>query len=488
MADAAPAPEPVDVLIVGSGFSGLGMAIALKREGKRSFVVLEKADSLGGTWRDNTYPGCACDIPSHLYSFSFAPNPNWSRLYPPQPEIRAYLESVADRFSVRSAIRFGHALKSARFDEVQARWLVETENGAQFSAKALVSGMGGLHKPLFADIANADAFAGEAFHSAQWRHDLDLTGKRIAVIGSGASAIQFVPEIRKTAARVTVFQRTPPWILPKLDRPMKSSEVALFRAFPPAQNWFRRAQYLRCELSVFGFQSGSIALGEKMARQHLNAQVPDPQLRKTLTPNYRMGCKRVLISNDWYPALQKPNVRLVSHAIERFETGGLRTRDGALHDADIVIYATGFKPMDVLNPATITGRDGRVLNDEWAAHPEAFMGITVAGYPNFFLLMGPNTGLGHNSMVFMIESQIAHVMAALRELDLRGKSQIEVRRDIQNAFNAELDSRMAKTVWKSGCASWYLTADGKASAIWPGPTYEYRARTARIDARDYDFV
>lgn len=478
----------VDVLIVGTGFSGLGMAIALKKEAKRSFLVIEKASSLGGTWRDNTYPGCACDVPSHLYSFSFAPNPNWSRMYPTQPEIRAYLESVADKFGVRSAIRFDAGLTSAAWDDQAKRWRVIDDKGRHYTARALVSGIGGLHKPLIPKLPGAEDFAGEAFHSAQWRHDINLDGKSVAVIGTGASAIQFVPEIRKTAARLTVFQRTPAWIMPKLDRPISEGERGMFAALPFTQNLMRRAIYARCEFNATGFLSARMTLGEKMARAHLEQQVQDPNLRARLTPNYTMGCKRVLISNDWYPALQQPNVALISQAITQIEADGVRTSDDVLHQADVIIYATGFQAMDVLNPATIAGKDNRLLNDEWRTHPEAFYGITVAGYPNLFLLMGPNTGIGHNSMIFMIESQIRHVMSALKALDARRAETIEVRRVIQDAFNAELETRLEKTVWKSGCASWYLTADGKASAIWPGYTFEYRNKTKKVDARDYDFA
>lgn len=481
-------PLATDILVVGTGFSGLGMAAALKREGRRSFLVIEKAGDLGGTWRDNTYPGCACDIPSHLYSFSFAPNPHWSRMYPTQPEIRRYLEDVAERLGLRSAIRFNTAFESARWDDADKLWHVVTGDGARITAKAIVSGMGGLHKPAIPAFDGGDSFTGPAFHSAQWRHDVDLTGKRVAVIGSGASAIQFVPEIQKTAARVTVFQRTPPWIMPKLDRPIAAWEKALFNAAPVTQNLFRRAIYARCELNGAGFINGRMALGETVARRHLEAQVRDPDLRARLTPNYTMGCKRVLISNDWFPALQQPNVSLVDDAIAVIMPEGVRTRDGHVHGADVLIYATGFKAMDVLNPAVIIGREGRVLNEEWRVHPEAFLGITVSGYPNLFLLMGPNTGLGHNSMVFMIESQIHYVMSALRTLDAQGARALDVRRPIQDRFNRELEDRLDKTVWKSGCASWYLTADGRASAIWPGYTFEYRNRTRSLDPRDYDLV
>lgn len=478
----------IDVLIVGSGFSGLGMGVALKREGKRSFVILEKADSLGGTWRDNTYPGCACDIASHLYSFSFAPNPTWSRMYPTQPEIRAYLERVADRFGLRQHLILSTPFQAAYWDEADRRWLVEAADGRRWRAKALVSGMGGLHKPLLPDLPGLETFAGPSFHSAQWAHDVSLEGKTVGVIGSGASAIQFVPEIRKTAGKVVVFQRTPPWIMPKRDRPIGAGERALFKIAPFTQNWMRRAIYARCEFAALGFLSARMKLGEKMALAHLAAQVSDPLLRAKLTPNYTMGCKRVLVSNDWYPALQKSNVRLESKAIARIEPDAVITTDDTRHPLDVLIYATGFKAMDVLNPAVIVGRGGHVLNDAWRKHAEAFFGITVSGYPNLFLLMGPNTGLGHNSMVFMIESQIRHAMSALKAMDRAGGAALDVRKPVQNAFNAELDERMQKTVWKSGCSSWYLTDDGKAGAIWPGYTFEYRNRTAKVDLRDYDLV
>lgn len=492
MADPAPNPAlAVDVCIIGSGFSGLGMGARLKQEGKRSFVILEKAQSVGGTWRENTYPGCACDISSHLYSFSFAPKPDWSRMFPTQPEIRAYLEDCATRLGLRPHLRFGAEVTQAAFDDAAKVWRVTTRDGAIVTARALVSGMGGLHKPLFPDLPGLATFAGPAFHSAEWRHDVDLAGKRVAVIGTGASAIQFVPQIQPKVAKLTLFQRTPPWILPKRDAPMPAWAQSLFRSMPATQNALRFWVWARNELLGLGFvraHADRPHLGEKIARQHLEAQTPDPDLRARLTPDYRLGCKRALISNDYYPAVSQPNVTLVTHGISRIVPEGIITTDGVLHEADVLIFGTGFKAMDVLNPVVITGSGGRVLNEDWRTHPEAFLGVTVTGYPNLFLLMGPNTGLGHNSMIFMIESQIAYVLAALKLLDERGAGAMDVKPAAQRAFNTEIGARLASTIWATGCKSWYLGADGKNAAIWPGLTYEYRRRTAHVNADDYEFV
>lgn len=482
----APEETAVDVCVIGTGFSGLGMAIRLEREGKRGYVVLEKAESVGGTWRENTYPGCTCDIPSHLYSFSFAPKPDWSRMYPPQAEIRAYLEAVTDQFGVRPNIRFGQEVTAMAWDERSATWTIETAAGARVRARAIVCGMGGLHKPALPDIPGAARFAGPAFHSARWDHGVDLAGKRVAVIGTGASAIQFVPQIQPKVSKLDLYQRTPPWIMPKGDRIMADWERALFAAAPLAQELYRRTIWGLNEIRGVAFlKPERVGVGEEMARKHLEAQVPEPELRAKLTPNYRMGCKRVLISNDFYPALRQPNVEVITDRIAAIEEAGVRTADGALREADVLIYATGFKPMDVLNPTRVVGRAGRILNEEWRAHPEAYWGITVSGYPNFFLLMGPNTGLGHNSMVFMIESQIHYVMEALALMDKRGKRALDVRPEAQAQFLAEVDDRLGRTVWASGCMSWYLADDGKNRTIWPGYTFQYRARTRRIAEGDY---
>jgi cation diffusion facilitator CzcD-associated flavoprotein CzcO len=477
--------QRIDVAIIGSGFSGLGMAIALARAGRKDFLVFEKAESLGGTWRDNTYPGCACDIPSHLYSFSFAPNPDWSRMYPTQPEIRAYLESCADRFGVRDRLRFEAPFTRAEWDEAEHRWRV-TAGADTYSARVLVSGMGGLHKPAYPDIPGKERFSGAAFHSAQWRHDIALEGKRIGVVGTGASAIQFVPQIQPKAAKLDLFQRTPAWILPKGDRPMSSVERDMFRTLPITQNVYRNLIYGLCEVRAPAFlKPGKAAIGEKMALQHLNAAVADPELRRRLTPDYRMGCKRVLIANDFYPAVQQPNVELVTDAILEITPRGILTADGAERALDVLIYGTGFKPMDVLSPAVILGKGGRDLNVTWAAGPEAFYGITVSGFPNLFLLMGPNTGLGHNSMIYMIESQIAHVLSALALMDAKKVSALDVKRERLDGFVSELKNKLATTVWQSGCKSWYVSADGSNHTIWPDFTYKYRAAVKDAKADDY---
>ncbi len=491
----APAPPAatgdieVDVCIVGSGFSGLGMAIHLKREGRRSFVVLEKAASVGGTWRENTYPGCACDISSHLYSFSFAPKPDWSRMYPTQPEIRDYLEDCATRFDVRDHMRFHSRVERADYDAVARVWRVKTADGSTITAQALVSGMGGLHKPQFPDLPGLDKFKGPAFHSALWDHSVDLTGKTVAVIGTGASAIQFVPQIQPKVKALHLYQRTPPWIVPKQDFEMADWTKKMFATVPVTQGALRRYVWTRNELLGLGFiNSKGDHPGEKLAREHIAAHIPDPALREKLTPTFKFGCKRVLISNDYYPAVAQQNVELVTQALQRINAEGVVTSDGSLREADVIIYGTGFRPFDVLNPTVITGRDGRILNDDWKKHPEAFLGITVSGYPNFFMLMGPNTGLGHNSMIYMIESQIQYIMDALRMLDARGVRAMDVKADRQKAFNTELDQRLGGTVWSSGCKSWYMSADGKNPAIWPGLTGEYRKRTKKVDEEDYAFL
>jgi cation diffusion facilitator CzcD-associated flavoprotein CzcO len=478
----------LDVVIIGAGFSGLGMAIALQAQGGRSFVVLEKGAGVGGTWRENTYPGCACDVPSHLYSYSFEPNPHWSRMFATQPEILAYLESCADRHGVRDRIRLNTAVTGLTWQPDAARWRVETADGRALTARVVVAGAGGLHVPAFPEAPGVDTFSGPAFHTAQWRSDVDLTGKRVAVVGTGASAIQVVPEIAKVAGRLTVFQRSPPWIMPKADRTMQSWEKRLFSALPGTQEALRRWIYLMLEVRALNFVKarprGGIA--ERMARRHIAAQIADPALRAKVTPDYVVGCKRVLLSNDYYPALTQPNVSLVTEAVREVTPGGLVTADGVAHAADVIVWATGFKPFEVFSGIAVTGRDGRRLDAEWSDHgPQTLLGVSAAGFPNLFFLMGPNTGLGHNSMIFMIESQIAHVMDALAALDSTGAAAIEPRGDAQAAFADEIAERLRQSVWGSGCRSWYVGADGRNFTTWPGFTFEYRRRTKRISAEDY---
>ncbi len=480
----------VEVLIVGTGFSGLCMAIFLKQAGITDFVLLEKADRIGGTWRENAYPGAACDVPSHLYSFSFAPNPDWTRAFSPQPEILAYLERCADTFGVRPDIRFGAEVVSAVFDEAAARWIVRCADGRIFLARTFVLGNGALHLPALPDIPGLETFAGTQFHSARWDPHHDLRGRTVAVIGTGASAIQFVPAIAPIVQTLRLFQRTPAWVMPRPDHAISPRARSLYAAVPALQRLVRAATYWRLEGRALGFSHPSILRAiEPLVRRFIHRSVPDPRLRAQLTPHYRMGCKRILLSNDYYPALVRPNVEVIGTDIDRIEPTGIRTRDGVLHPADTLVLGTGFRASEYLSAIEIVGVGGRDLNATWRADPGAYLGISVAGFPNMFLLMGPNTGLGHNSMIFMIEAQARYAVQCIQAL--RGGPQaparrtIEVRADVQAAFNRELQSRLARTVWATGCRSWYQNEDGHNAALWPGFTVEYWRRTRRLRLHDY---
>lgn len=475
-------------IIVGAGFSGLCAGIELRRAGIHSFVILEKADGVGGTWRDNTYPGAACDIQSHLYSYSFEPNPAWSRAYGGQPEILAYLEHCATKYQLRSHLRFGQRVTRATYDAASARWTVITDRGDAFVARTLILGNGALHVPAVPELPGLGAFAGTTFHSARWDHTRDLAGRRIGVVGTGASAIQFVPQIAPQVGHLSLFQRTPPWIVPKDDRAFSVRERWAFEHVPGVQ-WLRRTGlYWRFESRWLAFRFDRInQLGEKMARDHLAQQVTDPALRARLTPDYKIGCKRVLISNDYYPALQRPNVDLVTERIERVEPRGIRTSDGTLHELDTLIFGTGFRVTDYIASMEIRGRDGIDLNDVWHDEVRNYLGITVSGFPNMFLLMGPNTGLGHNSMVFMIEAQARYAVAAIKTLRARGARSIEVRREAEHAFRQEMSKRLDGTVWTSGCNSWYQAPDGDV-LLWPSLTLSYWLRTRTVRLADYALV
>jgi cation diffusion facilitator CzcD-associated flavoprotein CzcO len=474
------------IAIVGSGFSGLGMAIALKRDGEHDFVVLERASELGGTWRDNTYPGCGCDVPSHLYSFSFAPNPRWSRTFSGQAEIWEYLREVSRRFAIDPHIRYRHEVTSARWDAERERWELHTSGGV-LTADVLIAGPGPLSDPKLPDIPGIESFRGAMFHSAKWDHSHHLEGERVGVIGTGASSIQFVPQIQPRVERLSVFQRTAPWILATRDREVSRAEHVLYRALPPAQLAMRAAVYSARELFVIGFmRPRADSPRERMARRHLEAQVADPGLREQLTPNYRMGCKRVLISNDYYPALQQPNVELVTDPIREVTPGGVITGDGTLHQLDTLILGTGFHVTDMPVAKWVQGVDGRTLADAWRGSPQAYLGTSVAGFPNLFLLAGPNTGLGHNSIVFMIESQLNHIVGCLRFMRRHGLHSFDVHEEVQRSFNERIQRRLQGTVWNTGgCASWYIDANGKNTTIWPGFTWPFRRRTRHFRPADY---
>ncbi|EMD23319.1 flavin-containing monooxygenase [Amycolatopsis azurea] len=477
------------VVIVGTGFSGLGMAIQLRKEGREDFVILEKADDVGGTWRDNTYPGCACDIPSHMYSFSFEQNPGWSRAYSPQPEIWRYMRDVAAKYDLHRFIRFGQEMTGARWDADENRWHVASKSGEEFVAPALVAGVGALHLPQIPKLPGIERFKGRAFHSAQWEHDYDLAGKRVAVVGTGASAIQFVPRIAKDVAELTLFQRTPPWIMPKPDREMPAALQKAFASVPLLQRAVRNVLYWGLEARAIGFngQPWVMKIGQRIARRNIFKSVKDPELRRKLTPDYTMGCKRVLVSNDYYPALARDNVDVVTDGVKEVREHSVVDGAGVEHEVDAIIYGTGFHVTDAFDDLEIIGRDGRNLGKEWAAEGmRTYQGITVSGFPNLFFLLGPNTGLGHNSVVFMIEAQISYVAQALRLA--RGKA-LDPRPEAQERFNGEIQRKLAKGIWtQGGCKSWYLDAKGVNRTIWPGFTWRYWLDTRQVKREDYELL
>jgi cation diffusion facilitator CzcD-associated flavoprotein CzcO len=477
------------IVIIGSGFSGLGMGIALRKAGFRDFVILEKASDVGGTWRDNRYPGCACDVPSPLYSFSYALNPSWSRLFAPQPEIWEYLRGCAATYGIDEHVRYGSQVEAIEWDDATRLWTVRIAGGDRYEAHAIVSGAGALHIPSYPEISGMGSFTGASFHSCAWDHSVDLTGKRVAIIGTGASAIQIVPAVAGQAARLTVFQRTAPWINPRADVPIPDRMRTALRTIPGAARGLRTAIYWMLEMQGIGFTVDPRLMGAatQLARRHLERQVHDPELRARLTPDYTIGCKRILLSSDYYPALQRPNVDLVTGKITEIVPSGVVTADGVLHEADVIVYATGFRVIDSADELHVTGRDGVKLTDAWQGGVEAYRGITVPGFPNFFLLLGPNTGLGHTSVVFMIETQVQHVMSCLRILSRERARTIEARPAPTRKYNQALQRRLKPKVWSTGgCRSWYLDEHGVNRAIWPGSTFEYWARTRLARRSDYE--
>jgi cation diffusion facilitator CzcD-associated flavoprotein CzcO len=489
----SPLPGEVRIAVIGAGFAGLGTAIRLKQAGVHDFVVLERGDDIGGTWRDNSYPGCACDVPSHLYSYSFAPNPDWSRAFSTQPEIQAYLQRCADEFDVRRHVHLGAAVDEARWDASLQRWKVRTARG-ELTAQLLVAAQGPLSDPSLPAIEGLSAFEGAAFHSATWRHDYDLTGKRVAVVGTGASAIQFIPYVQKRAAKMTVFQRTAPWVMPRRDRAIKGWEKELYRRVPVAQRALRAGIYWMRELMVPALTGNErmLSLGEQQGRKFLRKHVPDPQLRAKLTPHFRLGCKRVLLSNEYYPALSEPNAGVVTDAIVEVVAEGIVTLgpegERVTHPVDAIIFGTGFHVTDVPLASKLIGKDGRTLRAHWDdSGMSALHGATVSGFPNLFLLVGPNTGLGHNSIIFMIESQLKYLLGALRAMEQTGAATLEPRPAVQQAYNAEIQEQLRGTVWNNGgCASWYLDAKGRNTTLWPTFTFRFRRLVRRFDPADYE--
>jgi cation diffusion facilitator CzcD-associated flavoprotein CzcO len=481
-------PTHVRVAVIGSGFGGLGAGVRLREAGIRDFVILERADSVGGTWRDNTYPGCACDVPSHLYSFSFAPNPRWSRSFSKQPEIRAYLEGVADRFALRRHLYFGSEVREARWDAGRSRWRLQTARG-ELTADVLISAAGPLSDPVTPDIPGIAEFPGEIFHSARWNHAYQLAGKRVAVVGTGASAIQLVPEIQPQVDRLVLFQRTPAWVLPRADRRITGAETWLFEHVPVTQRLARLGIYSARESSVGAFTKRPALLkaASQIARRHLRKAVADPGLRAKLTPGYTMGCKRILLSSDYYPALARPNVQVVASGLAKIDGNTLIAQDGSAHEVDAVVFATGFHTADVPIADRVYGADGRTLAEAWRGDMRALRGTVIAGFPNLCLVIGPNTGLGHNSMVQIIESQLRYIVDYVKTLDRTSCAALDSRAEAQQAWCDAVERRMGRTVWATGgCVSWYLNAAGRNPTLWPASTIRFRRALRRVDLSEYD--
>jgi cation diffusion facilitator CzcD-associated flavoprotein CzcO len=474
------------VVVIGAGFGGIGMAIALKQAGIDDFVVLDRADEIGGTWRDNSYPGLTCDVPSLLYSFSFRPW-RWSRRFPAREEILAYLHALIAEHGLGPHMRLGNGVAAAEFDEGCAVWNLTLDDGVTLEATAVVCAVGQLGRPALPDIAGREEFAGPWWHSGRWNHDVDLSGRRVGVIGTGASAIQFVPEIAKAAGHVDVYQRAAPYVLPKADRPYRDAEQAVFERLPLVRKADRLRIFLYGELLTSGFVLSPKLLAGPMQlwRRQLNSQIADPELRAKCLPDYVMGCKRVTFSNDWYPALARPNVDLVTDPIERIVPDGVVTVNGATRTADVIVYGTGFKAVEFLAPMSVTGIRGQRLQDAWRDGAQAYLGISVSGFPNFFVLYGPNTNLGGNSIIYMLEGQIGYVLGAVKALTAERLAWVDVRPDVQDAFNTWVQQASQKSVWESGCHSWYTTESGRNTNNWPDHTFLYRHRVKRFDLAAY---
>jgi cation diffusion facilitator CzcD-associated flavoprotein CzcO len=475
------------VAVVGAGFAGVGAAVLLHRAGYRDIVVFERADQVGGVWQHNSYPGAACDIPSHLYEFSFAPNPRWSRRYAPQAEIQAYIQEVARESGVLDKIRTSTEVTSATWDEKRYRWVLETSAGTH-EADILITACGQLSVPSTPPISGIERFEGPAFHTAAWRHDVDLTGKHVAVVGTGCSAIQVVPAIQPHAGHVDVYQRSPGWTLPKGDFAYSERAQRLFERFPALQRLDRTA--------VFAFQEiGALALTRQswlrrpmraMSRRQITRTIKDPELRRKVTPIDEIGCKRVMLTDEWYGTLLKPNVGLIAERIIEVTRRGIRTGDGVEHPADAIVWATGFKTHGFVAPMEIVGSGGVTLAEHWAETPRAYLGLSAPGFPNMFLLYGPNTNGGTGSVIYTIEAGIRHALDALAKLEQRRADAIEVRRSAAEAFGERLREALTKTVWHTGCSNWYVDDEGNDPNQWPWTWRTYRRRTATIgDAYEF---
>lgn len=480
----------LSAIIIGSGFGGTGMAIQLDQAGISDFLILEKADEVGGTWRDNHYPGSGCDVPSHLYSYSFEPRTDWPHKYARQPDIHAYIKYCVNKYNLRSRLRLGCEITSAQFDEQEGLWRLNSAAGDELRCRALITACGQLNRPLMPQLEGLEDFSGPAFHSARWQHDVDLSGKHVAVIGTGASAIQFVPQIVPQVASLALFQRSAPYVIPKDDRQYDDNKRARLARFGWLNQLDRVWQYCTHEVRALGFVyfPKLVKQTEKVALNHMRKHITDPQKRAALTPDYPMGCKRILISNNYYPALADEKVELITEAIERVVPEGVQTRDGQLHPADVLIYGTGFAATEFLSPMQITGLQGQDLNHAWQSGAEAYKGICISGFPNLFMLYGPNTNLGHNSIIYMLESQFSYIVQCVQTLQRRRLRYLNVRAEAQSSYNQGIQHTAKRTVWAQGCSSWYLTAEGKQTVNWPGFTFAYRHLTRKPRLTDYDCV
>jgi cation diffusion facilitator CzcD-associated flavoprotein CzcO len=478
------------VVILGAGVSGLCTGIQLLAAGITSFTIFEKSDKVGGTWYENQYPGAACDVPSHFYSYSFEQNPDWTRKFSGQAEIQRYLQHCAEKYGVLEHIRFGTEVTGASFDERSGQWRVRTSKGDDVTANVLVSGVGQLNRPHVPDLPGLADFEGVSFHSARWNHAHDLTGKKVAVIGNGASAIQFIPPVAKKAAKLTIFQRSANWVVPRGDYAYSDRAKKFFRAFPALQRLYRWYFYWQLEKNFLAFGGdGAIARTfEKGARAWLEQSIPDPKLRAALTPDYRVGCKRILIDDDFYPALARPNVEVETSQIARITRDAIETKDGKTHPVDTIILATGFSATAFLAPMQIEGVGGRKLEEVWAPGAEAHLGLTVSGFPNFFMMYGPNTNLGHNSIIFMIEAQVRYTVQCIQALAQRKLRYLDVKPDVQASYNRELQQKLSHTAWAAGCKSWYKTAAGKVTNNWSSFTVAYWWKTRRPNFDEFNQV
>lgn len=488
-ADTTSAGQETRILIVGGGYSGIGMAIRLKQRGVEDFLLIEKAHKLGGTWRENTYPMAGADTPSIIYSFSYARNPDWDYTFALQPQIERYLDELADDAGILPHVQFDTAAEHASWDEDSGNWVVQTNRGV-IRAKHTITCAGPMHEAAFPDIPGVDKFSGEAFHTAKWRHDIDLSGKRVAVIGTGASAIQYVPVIQKQVGELILFQRTAPWVLPRLNRRASEWKKSLYRRFPAVNQFVADVVYAGSEgLQMLQRDPRRMRLLERAGLAHLRRQVKDPQLREQLTPHFAMGCKRILFSNDWYPAITADNATVVSRGVSEITTDGLVDTTGEHHAADVIIYSTGFRVTDPDIARRVRGRDGQLLSELWQGSPFAYQTVAINGFPNAWVMLGPNVGNGHGSVTTLVELLADYIARGIEAADGAGAKSIEVKRRVQDLWNDQVQDSLRDTVWNAGgCNSYYIDRNGRNSAIYPWTTIRFRRDTKRFRIDDYDLT